>query len=194
MFESKETHQRCVKIGNGRTGTLRTLSLPLNLTGPSLMIEPTHRESIEYNRPFYSTVDLGIRSTETAISDYTNIFLSANNITYGLDDIIQRGRCQTVLDETFWFGSKPRSTYRYPIIRRKFRNGWQCILHMAKTFEKELKMVDENPTPQMTDRQLSYLVKEKLGGGEISFGADLEYEDVIGLRQWVWSWCKRESF
>ncbi|KAK4220626.1 hypothetical protein QBC38DRAFT_176088 [Podospora fimiseda] len=206
----------CARIWNGRSpdGPILTPPLPLHLDPPTLDIETYYLGQDEDNVLLYppdSSQDASFRS-------YTrnrSVVFTSGDQTYGLHDIIERGRCQMISDQYQWGFSYIqlflfslflffwtigiilvwlKAEINLPLSHylREVPEGWQCILHMAKTVENELKMVDASPTPQMTDRQLRDLVKQKLDGGEISFGADLEYEEIVGLRQWAWSWCKRE--
>lgn len=58
---------------------------------------------------------------------------------------------------------------------------------------RELETVGIESTKGMTDSELRDLLSAKLSGGQISFGAEMEKDTIVGLREWVQRWWGKEK-
>ncbi|KAK4462239.1 hypothetical protein QBC42DRAFT_225406 [Cladorrhinum samala] len=193
--------------GVENTRTLVAIELP----APALNVSTTYRGVSHFAHNWNDP-----RTGGFPFQNKTNAKFVAGNQTYGLDHIMTHGRCQPISDQYQWGFSflqlfivsiilliwtigisilwlkaeinLPLSEYQSGVPQ-----GWECILHIAKTMGKELEAVGIEDTKGMTDSELRDLVSAKLSGGQISFGAEMEKDTMIGLREWARCWWGKEK-
>ncbi|KAK4168335.1 hypothetical protein QBC43DRAFT_296978 [Cladorrhinum sp. PSN259] len=193
-------------------------SEPIALPAPALNISafylPPHPEAAAGDLYGYDWTDP--RTSQYPFRNKTRAMFMADNQTYTVNDIIEHGRCQPVSDQYQWGFSYlqlfitsilllvwttgigllwlkaeinlPLSQYQSGVPQ-----GWACILHMARTLRRELKSVGIKTTKGLTDKAIEDVIRDRLSGGQISLGAEVEEHDaILGVREWVLAWGMRE--